>query len=72
MERRLGAALLPRMAKKVRTLRTWRIYRIRGTPAQFIGSVQAPDEKSALKEAIKEFNITDAEQQKRLIALREG
>ena len=60
------------MAKKVRTLRTWRIHRVHGTPAQFIGSVQARDEKSALEEAIKQFHITDPEQQKRLIALRKG
>ena len=62
-------ALRSRMAKKVRTLHRWLIYRIRGTPAQFVGSVQAPDEQSAIKEAIKEFGITDPEQQKRLIAL---
>jgi hypothetical protein len=50
---------------------TWHIYRIRGTPAQFLGSVTAPNEKRALEEAAKEFNITNPEQQKRLMAVRE-
>ena len=36
----------------------WSIYRLRGTLAQYVGSVYAPDEKTAIKEAIKEFHIT--------------
>jgi hypothetical protein len=50
---------------------TWRISRIRGTPAQFIGIVEAPDEKTAIKAAIEKFKITDREKQKRLVAQRE-
>jgi len=46
------------------------IYRLRGTPAVFVGMVEAPDETTAIKKAIAEFNITDTEQQKRLIAQR--
>jgi hypothetical protein len=42
----------------------------RGTPAAFIGIVDAPDEASAVKKAIEEYNITDPEGQKRLIAQR--
>jgi hypothetical protein len=49
---------------------SWSIYRLRGTPAVFVGDVQASDEKSAIQKAIEEFKITDAEQQKRLIAQR--
>ena len=40
--------------------------------ATTLGFVTAPDEKSALKEAVNEFNVTDPEQQKRLVAQREG
>jgi hypothetical protein len=57
------------MAKKS-TEYSWSIYRIRGTPAAFVGIVEAPDERAALKKAIEEYKITDAEQQKRLIARR--
>jgi hypothetical protein len=33
------------------------IFRLRGTPAPFIGIVYAPDEKAAIEQAIKEFTI---------------
>jgi hypothetical protein len=36
-----------------------------------VGSVEAPDEKAVIQEAIKKFDITDREQQKRLVARRE-
>lgn len=49
-------------------LHRWRISRIRGTPAEFIGYVEAPDEEQAIKEAIKRFEIKDPEKQKRLVA----
>jgi 1,2-phenylacetyl-CoA epoxidase PaaB subunit len=51
-------------------LHSWRIFRIRGTPAAEIGTVQAPDAETAIKVAIKEFNIKNPEQQKRLMAQR--
>jgi 1,2-phenylacetyl-CoA epoxidase PaaB subunit len=35
----------------------WKVYRLKGSPAQFLGVVHAPDEKAALKAAIKEFKI---------------
>src|ERR1700676_641479 len=41
---------------------SWDIYRLRGTPAVFIGSVDAPDENTTIKKAIEEFRITDTEQ----------
>ena len=37
----------------------WRISRLKATPAQYIGEVEAPDEASAIKKAIEEFQITD-------------
>ncbi len=49
---------------------TWYIYRLRHTPATFVGSVEAPDAETAIKKAIEEFNITDPQQQARLIAQR--
>jgi hypothetical protein len=37
-------------------LHRWRISRIRGTPAEFIGYVEAPDEEQAIKQAIKQLS----------------
>jgi hypothetical protein len=49
----------------------WRISRIRGTPAaEQIGTVEATDAERAIEVAIKEYGITDTEQQKRLAARR--
>jgi hypothetical protein len=58
------------MAKKATEYR-WKIYRLRGTPATFIGAVVAVDEKAAVNAAIKEFEIDDPAQQKRLLAQRD-
>ena len=49
---------------------TWYVYRLKHTPATFIGSVEAPDAETAIKRAIEKFDITDPQQQKRLIAQR--
>jgi hypothetical protein len=50
--------------------RSWAIYHIRGTPAQFVGIVyDQPDEESAIKQATEEFQIP-ANQRGRLIAQR--
>jgi len=48
---------------------TWSIYHIKGTPAAFLGHVEAPDEEAAIKLAIQEFQIRP-ELQKRLLARR--
>jgi hypothetical protein len=48
----------------------WRISRIRGTPAEQIGYVEAPDEATAIKTAIEQFQITDQQKQSRLAAVR--
>jgi hypothetical protein len=37
----------------------------------FLGYVRAPDRETAIKDAIKHFEIADPEQQKRLIAQRQ-
>ncbi len=43
------------------------IYRLKGSPAAFLGTVYAPDQERALMIAIKELNITNPEYQKRLL-----
>jgi 1,2-phenylacetyl-CoA epoxidase PaaB subunit len=60
-----------RMIKQVCTLHRWLIYRIGGTPAQFVGLVHAPDKEAAIKQAIREFEIKKPEQRRRLMAVRE-
>jgi hypothetical protein len=50
----------------------WNIYRLRGTPAAFLGSVDAADEKAAIEAAIEQFGIDDPYVQRRLIAQRQG
>jgi hypothetical protein len=54
-----------RMARKEFS---WNMHRLRGTPAQFIGRIEAPDEATAIAKATEEFHITDPAMQKRLIA----
>jgi hypothetical protein len=49
------------MSKKAKpTAQRWRVTLIRGTPAKFLGYVDAPDETSAIEAAAKEFKIGDA------------
>jgi hypothetical protein len=54
-----------------RQLPTWRITRIKGKAAVDLGAVKAPDAKAAVATAIKQFEITDPEQRKRVAARRE-
>jgi hypothetical protein len=49
---------------------TWTICIIRAD-AKGIGRIQAPNQKIAIELAIKAFEITDVEQQKRLMVQRE-
>jgi hypothetical protein len=48
----------------------WSIYRLRSTPAEYLGRVIAPDQDGAIAKAIEEFKITNPAHQKRLIATR--
>jgi hypothetical protein len=52
-----------------RTQYRWAIYHITGTPAKLLGHVEAPDEESAIEQAIDEFAIEPA-LHKRLLAQR--
>ena len=46
----------------------WRIFRSWGSSKAFIGIVTAVNQKSAIKKAIAQFEITDPEHQRRLVA----
>lgn len=49
---------------------SWSIYHIKGTPAQFVGTIDnAPDEQTAIARAIGEYNIPPNERG-RLMARR--
>jgi hypothetical protein len=54
---------------KAPKLHHWRIYLIR-KKGELIGSVEAPDEKTAIAAAIEKYGITDRERQKRIVAQR--
>jgi 1,2-phenylacetyl-CoA epoxidase PaaB subunit len=45
----------------------WEVYRLKSSPAAFLGIVYAEDEESALAAAIKEHNVRPVDQ-KRLFA----
>jgi hypothetical protein len=55
---------------KTKTTPKWEITLIRQR-GQFLGFVDTPEERAAIEEAIKVFEATNPEQQKRLIARRE-
>jgi hypothetical protein len=48
----------------------WRVVRINSTPAKLIGHVYAPDDKTAIKRAIAQFDIQKP-RRNRLMAVRE-
>jgi hypothetical protein len=58
------------MVKRKSKVPRWQIVRLKATPARFIGRVDAPDEESAIKVAIEQFEIPPGDQE-RLIALRD-
>jgi hypothetical protein len=58
-----------RKRRPERRVATWQISRLRGTPAAFIGLVDAPDAASAKERAIKQFDIRPQDRD-RLIAVR--
>ena len=59
-----------RLAGTEATVR-WHISLLKGTPAKFLGLIEAPDEKAAIEAAAKEFKIADALRD-RLVARRNG
>jgi Ser/Thr protein kinase RdoA (MazF antagonist) len=59
----------PRYTPPEKREHQWAITLIRQR-GKFLGYVRAPDAETAIREAIKHFEIKDPEQQKRLIAQR--
>jgi hypothetical protein len=57
--------------RKTNEFPTWRIVRIKKSPAAEIGIVEAPEAESAIKEAIKKYEIKDPMMQSRLAAYRQ-
>ncbi len=56
--------------RKARTKQArWEVIRLKASPAVFIGLVEAPDERTAKKTAIKQFQIKQ-EHQKALLVRR--
>ena len=49
----------------------WQIYNIKSTPTEFIGTVTAPDEETALNKAISELEV-DPKIRNRIVAMRQG
>jgi hypothetical protein len=47
----------------------WQIYHLRGTPAQYLGLVEAPDEQAAMNKAIVDLNVP-LHIQDRILAVR--
>ncbi len=64
----LPQAYIGVMAKKKPPPRRWEVYRLKGAAGAFLGSVHAADEGAAIKAAIKQFEITNPDHQKRLYA----
>jgi hypothetical protein len=58
-----------RSVRKTKKEYTWEIRRLKASPAAFVGLIDAADEATAVKVALKQFNVRP-EDQKRLIALR--
>ena len=58
---RFGATVILAMPKRTSNQQdySWAIYHIRGTPARFVGIVDAPDERSAIKKATEEFGVPE-------------
>ena len=62
--------LRPRLSGTKATVR-WRISMLKGTPAKFLGYIEAPDEKAAIEAATEEYKIAEAERD-RIVARRDG
>ena len=66
----IGSCPYIRGMSKSRPLPRWRISRIKASPAVELDTVEAPDADTAIRVAIKEFEVTNPEHQMRLAARR--
>ena len=58
------------MPKQPKPVPRWRISLLKGTPAKFLGYIEASDEKAAIEAATKEYKIADVLRD-RLVARRD-
>jgi hypothetical protein len=65
----MGERSKRKTSQRARRVATWQISKLRGTPAAFVGLIDAPDAATAKERAIKQFDIRP-EDQKRLIGVR--
>ena len=63
-------AMRAKSSKPKDVLPRWRVYRLRKSPAEFLGSVQAKDEAEAIARIVQDQGIIDPEKLKRLFARR--
>jgi hypothetical protein len=55
--------------KKPKPAYTWRITLIRSSLARWLGTVEAPDEQTAIERAVEEFELSP-EERKRVVVQR--
>jgi hypothetical protein len=58
------------MTKKAKSLHRWRVALMTGTPAKFLGYVEARDERAAIEVAVRKYRIGDTLRHK-IVARRE-
>jgi hypothetical protein len=66
--RRAAAYVWPMKGKRKSTPQRWQVTRIVGNAARQITELEADSAAEAIKRAIKEYEITDPQQQRRLAA----
>jgi 1,2-phenylacetyl-CoA epoxidase PaaB subunit len=55
------------MARESKKELRWEVLRLKGSPAAYVGTVLAPDEKTALDRAIEKHGIRPADRKRLLV-----
>jgi hypothetical protein len=64
--------MVKRPTKQEPELHSWAVYHLKGTPAKLVGFVDnQPDEASAIKAAIEEYNVPPNERGRLLVRRRD-